>query len=567
MPTFPSPLTLQSGWQISALMALCSAVSLSVFWPGTAKSPASFEPSHVAHSYAGSARCAPCHPSAYALWQKSHHALADRPPPQELPGPLPQAIASLEMTRILGVHPIWQPVLRTEDGQEQVFEQAFDVARGEWFLAFDSERPTNSWGHWKGRGMTFATMCISCHETSVDRGYNVQTDRFDYTYSERGVGCEACHGPSLEHANLPTVPPLQARPTTQTCGPCHSRRVTLSSKEAFGEPFLDQYLLLTAAVPGLYYPDGQVRDEVFEYASFLGSKMHDRGITCATCHEPHAGTLKKPVQALCRDCHESQPQFRLHDHHPNTTISCVDCHMPTTVYMQRHPRRDHSFSIPDPGLTIAAGVPNACNRCHDEQSAQWAQSKLQSWFASPLRPSQHRARILARLAQRDPAALDPALGLLRAESNPYWRSVLVGHLAAFVQQPRVQRQLIALAQDPDGLVRVQVADALGAVSTREAYAVLRRLAADPTRAVRVAAQRSLSPGFDPEATIMRDFVDYLEANSDQPAAARSRGRWLLHRSRPQEAMPWFERAVKWDPQAPQGWRGLSQARRAASADR
>ena len=50
-----------------------------------------------------------------------------------------------------------------------------------------------------------------------------------------------------------------------------------------------------------------------------------------------------------------------HMFHPNETPGgrCVDCHMPQTTYMQRHPRRDHGFTIPDPLLTQELGVPNA----------------------------------------------------------------------------------------------------------------------------------------------------------------------------------------------------------------
>lgn len=566
MPTLPSPHRAGSAPALLTLLTILG-VGVAALGPSAVHGKARLDEHPIAPAYAGSARCAGCHADAYARWQGSHHALADRPPPKDLPRTAPQAVASHEVTRVLGVHPIWQPVLRTRDGHEQVFEQAYDVEREAWFLAFESKRPANTWGHWRGRGMTFATMCIECHETSVDRGYDAKTDRFNYTYSERGVGCEACHGPSLEHTMRPAVPPLQARPTAQTCGPCHSRRVTLDSQGSSSEQMLDRYLLLTAAVPGLYYPDGQVQDEVFEYASFLGSKMHDRGVTCATCHEPHSGTLRKPAETLCRDCHDSQPGFQAHDHHPNATVTCVDCHMPTTVYMQRHPRRDHSFSIPDPGLTIAAAVPNACNRCHDQESAEWARSKLQTWFPARLRPSQQRARIIARLAQQDASAVSPALDLLVTESNAYWRSVLAGRLAPFIQHRSVRQNFIALAEDPEALVRVQVADALGVLVGPDVSAVLHRLAADPTRSVRVAAQRSLSPHYEPEAAIMVDFVDYLDANSDQPAAARARGTWLLRRGRAQEAIPWFERAVRWDPQARSSQRGLAQARSAVSARR
>jgi hypothetical protein len=35
-----------------------------------------------------------------------------------------------------------------------------------------------------------------------------------------------------------------------------------------------------------------------------------------------------------------------HTHHPLTSAGslCINCHMPVTVYMQRHLRRDHGFA-------------------------------------------------------------------------------------------------------------------------------------------------------------------------------------------------------------------------------
>ena len=55
---------------------------------------------------------------------------------------------------------------------------------------------------------------------------------------------------------------------------------------------------------------------------------------------------------------------------------CVDCHMPTTIYMQRHVRHDHGFTIPDPRLTKELGIPNACNRCHTDKTADWSLDAL-----------------------------------------------------------------------------------------------------------------------------------------------------------------------------------------------
>jgi hypothetical protein len=38
--------------------------------------------------------------------------------------------------------------------------------------------------------------------------------------------------------------------------------------------------------------------------------------------------------------------------------------MPTTTYMVVDPRRDRSFRVPRPDLSVALGTPNACSGCH-----------------------------------------------------------------------------------------------------------------------------------------------------------------------------------------------------------
>ena len=42
----------------------------------------------------------------------------------------------------------------------------------------------------------------------------------------------------------------------------------------------------------LYFPDGQILDEVYAYASFTQSKMYARDVRCSDCHNVHS--IKSP---------------------------------------------------------------------------------------------------------------------------------------------------------------------------------------------------------------------------------------------------------------------------------
>jgi hypothetical protein len=62
--------------------------------------------------------------------------------------------------------------------------------------------------------------------------------------------------------------------------------------------------------------------------------------------------------------------------------------MPRVVYgiMTFHPT--HDITVPDPLLTINAGVPNACNQCHLDRGVNWSIEQSQRLWPERFRPSQ-----------------------------------------------------------------------------------------------------------------------------------------------------------------------------------
>src|SRR5678810_1471435 len=84
-----------------------------------------------------------------------------------------------------------------------------------------------------------------------------------------------------------------------------------------GRSFLDSHLPST--VNNNYYLDGQIRDEDYEYGSFLQSKMYSKGVTCVNCHDAHSMNLKLEGNALCGSCH-SPEKFNVPSH---TFHSCL----------------------------------------------------------------------------------------------------------------------------------------------------------------------------------------------------------------------------------------------------
>lgn len=169
----------------------------------------------------------------------------------------------------------------------------------------------------------------------------------------------------------------------------------MSAAFAPGESFGDQYVPERVAVP-VYFVDGQIREEVFEYGSFRQSCMLAKSVTCSDCHEPYFLELGREGDALCLGCHEAEYRAASHHHHreDGAGVRCVDCHMTARTCMTVDARRDHGFRGPRPDLSVSLGVPHACNGCHADRPAQWAAERVRQWYGptrAGLQPSTARA--------------------------------------------------------------------------------------------------------------------------------------------------------------------------------
>ena len=95
--------------------------------------------------------------------------------------------------------------------------------------------------------------------------------------------------------------PLTSNHQIDSCARCHARRGTLGEYHP-GKPLLDTHRLAIIEEP-LYWPDGQIRDEVYVYGSFIQSKMHQAGVACTNCHNPHSNQLVVEGNGVCAQCH------------------------------------------------------------------------------------------------------------------------------------------------------------------------------------------------------------------------------------------------------------------------
>jgi Flp pilus assembly protein TadD len=444
-----------------------------------------------------------------------------------------------------GTFPLQQYLIRFPGGRLQSLGIAWDArAAGEggqrWFHLYPAQTlPPSDPLHWTGRNQTWNFMCADCHSTHVEKKYTLSTDSYATTWSDLNVACEACHGPGSEHvhwaqrlkpgaARVPgdkrglsvTLPPpagawtllkptdvtrhWQGKPRTDTeldtCAPCHARRHPIAAEHQPGQPFLDAFApaLLDE---GVYFADGQVQEEDYEYGSFLQSKMHHEGVTCSNCHEPHGLKLASDQpNAVCGQCHLlSAFAAPAHHHHKadGPGGQCINCHMPPRTYMVVDVRRDHSLRVPRPDLAVRYGTPDACTQCHVARTASWAAATVAGWYGPKRRQEPHFVEALDS-ARRGSVGAEASLAKLISDANQpgIARATALTLLPQYLTAVSFQT-LRASLHDGDPLVRFAAVRALAPLTPDQRGRDAGPLLTDPVRAVRIEAARVLA-GVPPE---------------------------------------------------------------------
>ena len=351
-----------------------------------------------------------------------------------------------EIKYTFGVRPLQQYMVEFPDGRVQVLRESWDVNQKKWFFVTPPDvlneriRPGDPL-HWTGIAQNWNTTCADCHSTNAHKNYDPKANTYKTSWEEINVSCEECHGPGSVHVDLATrwspfwdrnigygLPALKAKNLDlqlETCAKCHARRYQIHEDFRPGKPFLNYYepVLLQQ---GLYQADGQILDEVYEYDSFLQSKMHANHVRCTDCHDPHSLKLKYQGNNLCTQCHEPHNPAKYdtpahHHHEPGTPGSlCINCHMASRLYMVIDERRDHSFRLPRPDLSVELGTSNACNKCHTKPSenAQWAADAIKKWFGARPKRDPHWGPAIKAGREGKPEGEKLLLALIAKSSTP-----------------------------------------------------------------------------------------------------------------------------------------------------
>ncbi len=566
-------------------------------------------------SYAGSKSCRECHERFYGLWSGSMHGLAMQPYSESLAkeklspqkddvvigtnryrteiGTVLETGADgkkkqYKIEYALGGKNVFYFLTPMDKGRLQTLPVAYDVRKKEWFdTALSGLRhiPGQMAGEtavgWQEYPYTFNTSCYGCHVSQLATNYDLKTDSYSTVWKEPGINCESCHGPSEPHNTAMRMLPKGEKPAndaalklirTKTftsaqhndaCNSCHSKAMPLTAGYKTPEPFFDHFDLVTLENSD-FYPDGRDLGENYTQTSWRMSPCAKDGkLHCVTCHTSSGRYRfkKENFNNACLPCHEERVKnVAAHSHHPAESegSKCISCHMPKTEFA-RMQRSDHSMLPPTPATTMLYKSPNACNVCHQDKDAAWADKLVRSWSKRDYQsPILKRAALIEAARTRDWKKLPEMLVYISdPKSDEIFVTSLIRLLSHSDDPAKIPVFRNALNSESP-LVRGAAVEGLGQSPRFDLLQDIAAATGDDYRLVRVRAAAAMAqfPGVRPQGKAKEqldkatgEFLDYLLSRPDSWDGHYNLGNYYLGQNKPKEALAEYDIAYKHEPQS------------------
>jgi len=212
--------------------------------------------------------------------------------------------------------------------------------------------------------------CLMCHEDTVTGFSQTVHGRSDMPAWADGVGCTACHGAAVEHAESAETTDLRVFSTMEpedanaVCLSCHTQHTQYWR----GSTHDIQDLRCTDCHdPHAKWADNQTRDHrritdtcltchVDKKKSLFQRSRHplrEGAMSCVSCHSPHGSPTEGAIAAIrvndkCYECHAEVRGPFLFDHIP-VREDCSTCHNP------------HGSNQRD---LLVQSAPRLCQSCH-----------------------------------------------------------------------------------------------------------------------------------------------------------------------------------------------------------
>lgn len=573
--------------------------------------------------YVGKESCIECHYNEYEEWEGSHHDRAmAHATDSTVRGDFANAslttsdgvrhrffkeygkfyvntvgagdtLENFEVLYTFGYEPLQQYLVAFPGGRLQCLQLTWNTLKGEWYSLADElyaneDMNASNWLHWTNQAQNWNSMCADCHSTNLQKGYDVESDTYNTTYSEINVSCEACHGPASKHIEWANIADY-ARPLNtnyglevktsgvdnkayvDNCARCHARRASITDYEHSDNIY--NHMMPNLPDEPQYHVDGQILDEDYVYGSFTQSKMYMRDVQCNDCHNVHSTERLFEDNQLCTQCHRADDyDTPMHHFHKGSGESgeavedvygvmnevgegarCIQCHMPQQPYMGIDFRADHSMRVPRPRLTQELGTPNACNQCHAEETTEWAISYIDQWYGESRK---HQYGSTFRMAaEQEPEGYAMLQVIYNDEVYPeILRALSLQKMIQFYPDSSRRIHYDALVHPNDHIRYTAVRSYF--VDTPEAISKLLPLLKDGSKSIRIEAADKLYvlPKDQIPRTykkvledVLEERLEALEYNGDFPGGKFNLGNFYYNTGNLDKAEEFYSRALRQDP--------------------
>ena len=333
----------------------------------------------------GSAKCRECHARIYASWQTTGHAQVIQSP-QERPwiihGDFANPVYANDHMEKIDFAPQDVKYIHGVNWKQRYIDKDWRIRKVMWVYKDQKWYPYHQ-DDWQKRD--WRKLCARCHTV----GFNPT----DCTFTELGVGCEACHGAASHHVAAPDLvkakyirnpAKMSHHAAASVCGACHVRgKVREGYKDAFPVGFEPGMVLSSAHYPAIppedkhWWPNGSAKGHHQQFMEWQQSMPREAGLSCNHCHEPHSQMTRTGTKVigngLCVRCHPNVSTDPVKGHAPLAAApqhaNCIGCHFPKTAKSATPGDiTSHRGFIP-PSETIKYAKlgkqqANSCNACH-----------------------------------------------------------------------------------------------------------------------------------------------------------------------------------------------------------
>jgi len=229
--------------------------------------------------------------------------------------------------------------------------------------------------------------------------------------------------------------------------------------------------------------------------------------------------------------------------------------MPARTYMVVDARRDHSFRVPRPDLSVGLGVTSACTSCHADRPSEWAAAAVAAWFPDGRQGTSHYAQALhagrSWAADRRPLLV----GVIEDREAPALvRATAISLLSSQPEEADIALVVDQLA-DPAQIVQLAAIEALATLPVEQRVGPARAFLAHSVATLRMAAARVLLAArplltdSDPQAldAALAEYVGAQAFNADRPEGLLNLGNLQAETGALADAEATYRRALEQHP--------------------